>query len=352
MGVSEMTGLRKTVPAPGLTLDRAVPRPAPGPNEVLVAVRYAGICGTDKHIYDWDHWSAARVPLGIVTGHEFVGTVVAAGPGVRRVAVGDRVSGEGHLGCGQCQQCRTGRAHICHAIDILGVDRDGCFAELVAIPAENAWPTHPAVPDRWAAIMDPLGNAVHAVSVARVSGRSVLVTGAGVIGLLSVAAARFFGAERVVVTDVEDSRLALARRLGADVALRADDPDWPGEARRLTGGEGPEVLIEMSGHPDAITGGLAALRNGGRAALLGLPAEPVPIDLASAVIFKGATLLGVNGREMFATWYQVERFLAAGACDLDELITHVLPLEDFQHAFALGGSPEALKVLLEIGGDQ
>lgn len=348
----EMTGLRKALPAPGLHLDEHLPLPVIGPNDVLVAVRYAGICGTDKHIYDWDSWSAARVPVGIVTGHEFVGTVVEAGAGVTRVAVGDRVSGEGHLGCGVCELCRTGRAHICDSIDIIGVDRDGCFAGFIALPAANAWRTSPAVPDRWAAIMDPLGNAMHAVSTAQVSGRSVLVTGAGVIGLLSVAVARFLGAERIVVTDVEDGRLELARRFGADATVRADDAGWVDETRRLTGGEGPEVLVEMSGHPGAVTGGLAALRNGGRAALLGLPAEPVPLDLANAVIFKGATVVGVNGRQMFATWYEVERFLAAGSCDLDELITHVLPLSEYEQAFKLAGSPDALKVLLEIGGNQ
>ncbi|MCU1489128.1 MAG: Alcohol dehydrogenase zinc-binding domain protein [Acidimicrobiaceae bacterium] len=344
-----MAALRKAGAAPGLTFDRKTPVPGIGPAEVLVAVDYAGICGTDKHIYDWDPWSAARVPVGIVTGHEFVGRVVAIGAAVRSVSVGDRVSGEGHIGCGHCTLCRTGSAHICPSIDIIGVDRDGCFAEYVALPAENAWPTASFVPDRWAALMDPLGNAVHAVSEAQVSGRSVLVTGSGVIGLLAVAAARFLGASRVVATDVEDHRLELARRFGADATLRADDAGWVSEARRAAGGDGPEVLVEMSGHPDAVIGGLAALRNGGRAALLGLPARPVALDLAEAVIFKGTTLVGVNGREMFATWYEVERFLASSPPDLDALITHVLPLERYEEAFALGGRPEALKVLLEIG---
>jgi threonine 3-dehydrogenase len=340
--------LRKASAGPGLArvTDAEVTRPGPG--EVLIAVRYAGICGTDRHIYEWDKWSADRVPVGIIVGHEFCGTVAAVGPGVRRVAPGGRVSGEGHIGCGTCQPCRTGNGHICERVDIIGIDRDGCFAEYVLLPEENVWPLHAAIPDRVAGLMDPLGNAMHTVMAAGVSGRSVLVTGTGVIGLLAVAIARAAGAGTILATDVSDERLELARRFGADHVLRADDPTWPQRARHLTAGQGPELLLEMSGHPDAIRMGFAALRNGGTAALLGLPAEPVTIDLPNDVIFKGATVLGINGRRMFETWFQVEAFLAGGRLDIATIISHVVPMDSYEDAFDLVASGHALKVLLEV----
>ena len=343
-----MAALRKAAAAPGLDLDRAAEVPRPGPGEVVVAITYAGICGTDRHIYEWDAWSSERVPLGIIVGHELCGRVVAIGPGVTRVAVGARVSAEGHIGCGSCQPCRTGNGHICERVDIIGIDRDGCFAEYVLLPQENVWLLHADIPDRCAGIMDPLGNAMHTVMAAGVSGRSVLVTGAGVIGLLSVAIARAAGAGTVLVTDVTDERLDRALRFGADHVLRGDDPDWPQEARRLTAGQGPELLLEMSGHPDAIRRGFTALRNGGTAALLGLPADPVSLDLPNHIIFKGATVLGINGRRMFETWYQVEAFLLSGRLDIDGVISHVVPLAEYERAFDLVAGGQALKVLLQV----
>jgi threonine 3-dehydrogenase len=344
-----MAALRKSRPAPGLELDTMSAVPGIGPRDVLVAVRYAGICGTDHHIFDWDEWSANRVPLGIVVGHEFTGTVAAVGEGVSQVTVGQRVSGEGHIGCGVCELCRTGRAHICERIDIIGIDRDGCFAEYVAMPDHNLWVLDERIPDLAAAIMDPLGNAMHAVSAAQVSGRNVLVTGSGVIGLASVAIAQSLGAARVIATDVDPHRLELARHFGADDVVLSSDPGWVAEVRGITAGEGPDVLIEMSGHPDALSGGFAALRNGGTAALLGLPKSAVPLDLSNDIIFKGATVLGINGRIVYDTWYAVERFLLSGQLDLDALVTDVLPLEKFEEAFALIANRTALKVIFEIG---
>ena len=344
-----MTALRKAQPAPGLELDLDAAVPELGPRDVLIAVRYAGICGTDHHIYDWDEWSSQRVPIGIVVGHEFMGTVAAVGSAVNRVAVGQRVSGEGHIGCGECEFCRTGRTHICDRLSIIGVDRDGCFAQFVAIPEQNVWLLDERIPDHAAAIMDPLGNAMHAVSAAEVSGRSVLVTGAGVIGLASVAIARYLGAARIISTDVDEARLSVARSLGADVTVRSNEPGWVDEVREAAYGSGPEVLIEMSGHPDAVRGGFEALRKGGTAALLGLPASAIPLDLPNDVIFKAARVLGINGRLMFATWYALERFLLSTEFDAEALITHVLPLEKFEDAFALITSHEALKVIFEIG---
>jgi len=314
------------------------------------AVTHAGICGTDRHIYEWDAWSRSRVKLGITTGHEFVGRVVAIGSAVTRAAVGQRVSAEGHIGCGICQPCRTGNGHICEKVDILGIDTDGCFAQYVAVPEENIWPVHPDIPDHLAAIFDPLGNAMHTVMAAGVSGRSVLITGVGIIGLMAVSIAHAAGAAKILVTDLDPKRLALAKTLGADEAFAANDDTWPLKARELTHHQGPEVLLEMSGHPKAIRQGFAALRNGGTAALLGLPAEPVALDLPNDIIFKGATVLGINGRKMFETWYQVENFLLSGRLNIDPIVTHRLPMAEFERGFQLMQSGEGIKIVLEMPG--
>jgi threonine 3-dehydrogenase len=350
-----MTAFPRTMPAirklrnePGLWLVDDAPLPQIGPRDVLVAVTHAGICGTDRHIYEWDAWSRSRVQVGITTGHEFVGKVAAVGSAVNRVTVGQRVSAEGHIGCGVCQPCRTGNGHICEKVDILGIDCDGCFAPFVRVPEENIWPVHSSIPDHVAAVFDPLGNAMHTVMAAGVSGRSVLITGVGIIGLMAVTIAHAAGAGTILVTDRDPKRLALAKQLGADVTFAADDADWPAEARRLTHDQGPEVLLEMSGHPKAIRQGFAALRNGGTAALLGLPAEPVALDLPNDIIFKGATVLGINGRRMFETWYQVENFLLSGRLNLEPIITHRLPMKDFERGFKLMQSGEAIKVVLEM----
>jgi threonine 3-dehydrogenase len=340
--------IKKTRAGPGLTWCDDVPRPDVGPRDVLIAVTHTGICGTDRHIYEWDKWSADRVPLGITIGHEFVGRLAAVGSGAVRVQVGQRVSGEGHIGCGLCEPCRTGNAHICEKVKILGVDRDGCFAQYIAIPEENVWPVHPDIPDRIAAVLDPLGNAMHTVMAAGVSGRSVLITGVGVIGLMAVAIARAAGAGTILVSDVKPQRLELAKQLGADIAYLADDPEWTAKAREATHNQGPQVLLEMSGNPRAIRDGLTALRNGGTAALLGTPSNPVEINLSTDIIFKGATILGINGRRIYETWYQVESFLLSNRLHLDPIITHQLELRDFERAFHLLEAGEAIKVVLRV----
>jgi threonine 3-dehydrogenase len=347
---STMVAIRKLKSEPGLWLVRDAPVPAIGPRQVLVAVTHAGICGTDRHIYEWDAWSRSRVKVGITTGHEFVGRVAAVGSAVTRATVGQRVSAEGHIGCGMCQPCRTGNGHICEKVDILGIDTDGCFANYVAIPEDNLWPVHPDIPDQIAAIFDPLGNAMHTVMAAGVSGRSVLITGVGIIGLMAVTIARAAGAGKILVTDVSPRRLELAKTLGADVAFDSRDEAWPSKARELTHDQGPEVLLEMSGHPRAIRQGFAALRNGGTAALLGLPSEPVALDLPNDIIFKGATVLGINGRKMFETWYQVENFLLSGRLHLEPIITHHLPLVEFERGLKLMQAGEAIKVVLDVAG--
>lgn len=343
-----MVALRKTKAAAGLEWRNDAPVPAVGARDVLVAVTHAGICGTDRHIYEWDAWSQSRIPVGITTGHEFVGRVAAVGDAVTRIQIGQRVSGEGHIGCGVCQPCRTGNGHICDKVDIIGIDRDGCFAQYVSLPEENVWPVHDSIPDHIAAVFDPLGNAMHTVMSAGVSGRSVLITGAGIIGLMAVTIARAAGAGIILVTDVDDRRLHLARQLGADVTYRGDQPGWPEAARAATHDQGPEVLLEMSGNGSAIRQGFKALRNGGTAALLGLPAKPVELDLPNDIIFKGATVLGINGRRMFETWYQMESFLLSGRLQLEPIVTHQLPMSEYERGFKLMQTGEGIKIVLQI----
>jgi len=346
-----MLAVKKLDDAPGLSWRPDTPVPKIGPRDVLVAVTHAGICGTDRHIYEWDAWSRSRVRRGITIGHEFVGRVIAVGDAVRRTRIGERVSAEGHIGCGVCEPCRTGNGHICEKVDILGIDCDGCFAQYVAVPEENIWPVHPDIPDHVAAVFDPLGNAMHTVMAAGVSGRSVLITGTGINGLMAVTIARAAGAGQILLTDVNPKRLELARTLGADVTYDARDDAWPAQARAITHNQGPQVLLEMSGHPRAIRQGFTALRNGGTAALLGLPSEEVAFDLANDIIFKGATVLGINGRRMFETWYQVENFVLSGRLELEPVITHHLPLADFEQGFRLTQSGEAIKVVLKVPHD-
>lgn len=343
-----MLAIKKTKAEEGLTWSPDTSVPTIGPRDVLVAVTHAGVCGTDRHIYEWDAWSASRVPLGVTTGHEFVGRVAAVGNAVQRAKVGDRVSAEGHIGCDVCKACRTGNAHICASVDILGIDCDGCFAQYVKVPEGNLWPVHPSIPDKVAAVFDPLGNAMHTVMAADVSGRDVLITGVGIIGLMAVTIARAAGAGRLFVTDANPNRLALAKQLGADHAFVANDPDWVDEVRRLTQSNGPDVLLEMSGHPQAIHDGFNALANGGTAALLGLSAKPVEIDLNNQIIFKGAKVLGINGRRMYETWYQIESFVLSGRLQLDPIITHVIDMADFDHGFKLMQSGEGIKIVLKM----
>lgn len=343
-----MLAIKKVDDAPGLTWSPETPVPAVGPRDVLIAITHAGICGTDRHIYEWDAWSRSRVKLGITTGHEFVGRVVAIGGAVTRAEVGARVSAEGHIGCGVCEPCRTGNGHICEKVDILGIDCNGCFAQYVTVPEENVWPVHADIPDRIAAVFDPLGNAVHTVMSAGVSGRSVLITGVGIIGLMAVTVARAAGAGRILVTDRDPRRLKLALELGADDAFEATDDHWPREARRLTHNQGPQVLLEMSGHPKAIRQGFSALRNGGTAALLGLPAGPVEVDLPNDIIFKGATVLGINGRRMFETWYQMESLILSGRLQLDPIVTHEVEMSQYERGFQLMRTGDGIKIVLQV----
>lgn len=344
-----MRALVKHHAGEGLSLDQARPRPTVGPLDVLIRVKKAGICGTDRHIWQWDDWAAGRIPVGIVTGHEFAGVVEAVGEAVKTVAVGQRVSAEGHITAGLDYNSRTGNAHIARDTQILGVDRDGIFADFVSVPESNVWPIHDDIPDHIAATFDPLGNAVHTVMAADVSAKSVLISGVGIIGLMAVTVAKAAGAARIYCTDINPARLGLAKKLGAAEAFNsAEGSSWIKTVRNETRGEGVDVLLEMSGAPTAMDEGFRTLRNGGTAALLGLPARTVDFDFNANIIFKGCTVLGINGRRMWETWYQMEDLLLSGRIKLDDIITHSYPIAQYEKAFDTMIAGDGIKVLLDM----
>jgi len=345
-----MLALRKVAPQRGFER-REIAVPNFGPSEVLIRVEKAGVCGTDAHIYDWDKWAQKRIKPPLTIGHEFMGRVAACGATVRSLSVGDRVSGEGHIACGICFLCRTGEAHICEHVKIIGVDRDGCFAHCIVMPEVNVWKLDPAVPDEFAAVFDPLGNAVHTVMAAGVSAKSVAITGVGSIGLMAIPVARAAGAASVYAIDVKPAKLELASRVGADEVFLGSDPNLVDEILKRTNGDGVDVLLEMSGSGSAIDRGLAMVRNGGRAALLGIPSDTININLAERIIFKGLTVLGINGRKMYGTWYQAQALVKSGRVDLRPIITHILPFDQYDRAFELMSSGAAAKVVLDVKGD-
>ena len=332
--------------APGLKV-ATVPKPSPGPGEVLIAVRHAGVCGTDVHIADWDAWAESRLKPPLVVGHEFAGEIVALGDAVSGLTAGQLVTAEGHIVCGHCLQCRTGNGHICRDTRIIGVDRDGAFAEYIAMPATNVLPLD-GIPTTVGAVMDPMGNAFHAVLTAEVSGSSVFIVGCGPIGCFAVGIARAAGAARVIASDVNEKRLALAQRMGAHVTINAATDDVVRRVLAETGGEGADVVCEMSGVPSALHQAFAAVRMGGRVQLLGIPKGQVPIDFATEIIFKGITVYGVIGRKMYETWHQMRRYLTAGLLDPRPVITHQFPLAKIDEALAAIRSGDAGKIILEI----
>ena len=344
-----MKALRKMRPGRGLTLETA-PVPAIGPTEVLVRVKAASICGTDLHIYGWDRWSQGRIKPPVTLGHEFCGVVERAGEEVTPVMAGDFVSAEMHVNCGHCHQCRLGEAHICQNLRIIGIDQDGAFAEFVKIPAVNIWKLDPAIPEHCAAILDPLGNAVHTVLAGPIAGQTVLVTGCGPIGLMAIAVAKACGSATIFATETNEQRRAMAKKMGADFVLNPAAEDAVACILSETSGTGVDVLLEMSGNAKAIQQGFKALRAGGRASLLGIPTESVPLDLVNDVIFKGATVQGIYGRRMFQTWVQMTALLKAGRLHLDPLFGERAPLEKFEDAFARLQGGLAGKILLYPNG--
>jgi threonine 3-dehydrogenase len=345
-----MRALVKESAGPGMTL-RDVPRPDCGPSDVLIRVRHAGVCGTDLHIWEWDSWAAGRLRPPVVVGHEFAGEVVELGSearGAGLLAVGDLVTAEGHIVCGHCLQCRTGSAHLCQRTQVIGVDRDGAFAEYIVMPVSNVMRLD-GIPTEIGAIMDPLGNAVHTVLEGDVAGSTVLVIGCGPIGCFAVGVARAAGASLVLASDYNPRRLDIARCMGAHVVLNPAEADVVARARELTQGDGVDLVCEMSGHPSGHAQAFAAARLGGRVNLLGTPSRPTEVDFARDVIFKGLTLYGVSGRKMYQTWDQMRRFLRAGQLDPRPVLTHRFPLARIADAIQVIKEGQAGKVILEIG---
>ncbi len=339
-----MLALVKANAAPGLWLEQ-VAEPEIGINDVLIRVHKTGICGTDLHIYNWDDWAQKTIEVPMVIGHEFVGHVVAVGANVSDFEAGDLVSGEGHVVCGRCRNCLAGRRHLCaHSIG-LGVNRAGAFAEYVSLPMTNIWKHAPGIDEEVAAIFDPFGNAVHTALSFPVLGEDVLVAGAGPIGCMATAVVRHAGARHVVVSDPNPYRLELARRMGATLAIDPRERDLPGVQRELGMTEGFDVGLEMSGNPEALKAMVANMAHGGRIALLGIPSEPITLDL-SPLIFNMLTVKGIYGREMYETWYQMTVMLQSGL-DIGPVITHRFSCRDYEEAFAVARSGQSGKVILD-----
>jgi threonine 3-dehydrogenase len=318
--------------------------PKPGHNDVLIKVARTAICGTDIHIYQWDDWASKTIPVPLAVGHEFSGEIVECGSEVKGFDIGDRVSAEGHITCGVCRNCRAGRRHLCINTVGVGVDRPGAFAEYLSVPAFNVFKLPDVITDDIAAILDPLGNATHTALSFDLVGEDVLITGAGPIGIMAVAIARYAGARHIVITDVNDYRLALAKKMGASVALNVTNGSLDDTMADLGMEEGFDIGMEMSGNPSALRDMLRTLHHGGRVALLGIPPGETAIDW-NDVIFKGLILKGIYGREMFETWYKMASMLQSGL-DISPIITHHFDLADYEQAFQLMESGQSGKVIL------
>jgi threonine 3-dehydrogenase len=342
-----MKAIVKTTRGAGAEL-RDIPAPTVPHNGVLVKIKSVSICGTDFHVYSWDAWAEGRVKPPVTMGHEWAGEVVAVGPEVTSLAIGDYVSGESHKICGHCLQCRTGQGHVCQNTRIFGVDTDGCFAEYFAVPEASVLKNDRRVPPEIACMQDPLGNAVHAALVDDIIGKSVVVLGCGPIGLFAIAVCKAVGAGPLFGSDTTEYRLHLARQLGADATVRIPDENIEELVAAETNGQGVDVVLEMSGAPSAIQQAMRLARPGGRVSLMGIPSKPVTLNIAEDVIFKGLTVHGVVGRRLYNTWYTMKSLLATGKLDVAPILTHRLPLERFDEGMELMRSGQCGKVVLEV----
>jgi len=337
-----MLAVVKPEAAPGADV-REVKIPCFGRTDVLVKVKVASICGTDLHIYEWDRWAQSRIHPPLIPGHEFCGEVVAYGDEVTSVKEGDFVSAEMHVACGKCLQCRTGEAHICQNVKIIGVDADGAFAEYVVIP-------DPGIPLEYASILDPLGNAVHTVLAGEIAAKTVAITGCGPIGLFAIAVARAVGAAQVYAIEVNEHRRNIAKQMKADFTLDPSKQDVNALIMEQTGGLGVDVVLEMAGHPSAIRTAFDIVRRGGRISLLGLTSKPISLNFSEDIIFKGITVQGINGRRMYQTWYQMTALLKAGKLDLHPVITDRIAMKDFSKAMERLKTGVASKILVYPNG--
>jgi threonine 3-dehydrogenase len=336
--MTQVLSVRKIAAAPGAEL-RRVEAPRLGPTEVRIRVRAASVCGTDKHIYNWDAWAQSRVRPPITFGHECCGDVVEIGELVRTVQLGDFVSVETHVPCMTCRLCRTGSMHICQNLKILGVDTEGCFAQQVVIPEVCAWKNPPDMDPQVAAIQEPFGNAVYCVHEAKVGARTVAIMGDGPIACFATAIAKAQGAAFVAVTGLSPARLEIAKTMGADRVVNAGTEDAGAVLREISGGEGFDCVLEMAGAVATVRQGLEALRKGGTFIAFGIPTGEIPVDYTNAIVFKEATIRGVNGRRMFETWYQTRALITSGLVDPRPVITHSYPLEQFEKAFETLNDP-------------
>jgi threonine 3-dehydrogenase len=341
-----MKALVKSEARPGIWM-KDIAEPKVGPNDVLIKIAKTAICGTDMHIYLWDAWAQKTIPVPMAVGHEYFGRIVDMGSEVRGFALGDRVSGEGHLTCGHCRNCRAGRRHLCRNTVGVGVDRQGCFAEYLCIPASNAFKLTDAITDDIASILDPFGNATHTALAFNMVGEDVLITGAGPIGIMAVAIAKRVGARHVVITDVNDYRLGLATKMGATRAINVTREKLDDAMQELGMQEGFDVGLEMSGNATAFRDLLRTMHHGGSVALLGIPPGETAIDW-NQVIFKGLNMRGIYGREMFETWYKMAALLQGGL-DITPVITHHFPIQEFERGFQTMGSGQSGKVILDWG---
>jgi threonine 3-dehydrogenase len=342
-----MKALVKSRAERGLWLEE-VPEPAMGINDVLVRVRYTGICGTDVHIYEWDEWSQNTISVPLVIGHEFVGEIVKVGSNVNDFFPGDIVSGEGHVVCGRCRNCLAGRRHLCAATKGVGVNRPGAYAEYISLPMTNIWRHNPKINQEVAAIFDPFGNAVHTALSFPMLGEDVIITGAGPIGIMAVAVARYTGARNIVITDINPFRLELASKMGATMAVNPHETPLREVQKRLGMLEGFDVGLEMSGNAQALEEMMANMSHGGKIAILGIPGKVTPFDYRPA-IFNLLTIKGIYGREMYETWYKMSVMLESGV-DISPVITHRFPYNEFQQGFDAMASGKAGKVVLDWTG--
>lgn len=331
----KMRAILKKGPYPGLEM-ASVNIPSVRDDEVLIRTKAVSICGTDIHIYRWNPWAQERIKkLPLILGHELAGEVAEVGRGVRGLAAGDYVSSDSHIVCGECLQCRIGQQHICNNLQILGVDRDGCFAEYVAVPARVVWKNDNGIPVEFASVQDPLGNAVYCTLVEPVTGKSVMVIGDGPIGLFSAGIARISGASWIGLIGHHETRMDVAKRMGADAVYHGDEEGITSAVMDMTGGVGVDVVLEMSGGEKGLEQGLRLLRKGGRISLFGLFSTPVSLDITNQIIFKGITMYGINGRILFDTWYKMHNMLKSKRLDISPIITHRLAFDDFEKGFAL-----------------
>lgn len=339
-----MKSLVKAKSEPGIWMED-VPVPEYGVNDVLIKIKKTAICGTDIHIYSWDEWAQATIPVPMTIGHEFYGEIVEIGSEVKGLKLGQLVSGEGHITCGMCRNCRAGQRHLCRNTLGVGVNRPGCFAEYLALPASNVLVLPESISGEQASILDPLGNAAHCALAFDMVGEDVLITGAGPIGIMAVAIAKHIGARHVVITDVNDYRLELAKKMGATRAVNVKYQSLKEVEEELGMTEGFDVGLEMSGNPMALNDMMKLMNHGGHVAMLGIPPQETPIDW-NQVIFKGLVIKGIYGREMFETWYKMIAMLQSGL-NIDPVITHRFPIDDFQHAFQIMASGQSGKVILD-----